>query len=166
MKQSEELKFLATPGPLPWRLDAPSRKPKSGVIYDADGRLVCIAAIGNARAIVKMANHYHICQDKKPDIKFISYSGEYPSLCFGTLVVGIDGERISFGDYGASDYPAFWTPAGTAYIDDDGEAHVEKGRWRLSRDTNLFPAKMRPWLDELLKVFNENVPQGCCGGCI
>ena len=48
--------FLLTPGPLPWRLDCMKRNPKSGVVYDADGRLVCAAAIGNAREIVRMAN--------------------------------------------------------------------------------------------------------------
>jgi hypothetical protein len=35
------------------------RNPKSGVVYDADGRLVCVAAIGNAREIVRMANLFY-----------------------------------------------------------------------------------------------------------
>lgn len=51
--------FLLTPGPLPWRLDCMNRNPKSGVVYDADGRLVCVAAIGNAREIVRMANLFY-----------------------------------------------------------------------------------------------------------
>lgn len=51
--------FLLTPGPLPWRLDCMKRNPKSGVVYDADGRLVCVAAIGNAREIVRMANLFY-----------------------------------------------------------------------------------------------------------
>ena len=51
-------KFLLTPGPLPWRLDCMKRNPKAGVVYDAAGRLVCVAAIGNAREIVRMANQF------------------------------------------------------------------------------------------------------------
>ena len=51
--------FLLTPGPLPWRLDCMKRNPKSGVVFSADGRLVCVAAIGNAREIVRMANLFY-----------------------------------------------------------------------------------------------------------
>jgi hypothetical protein len=56
MKANE---FLLTPGPLPWRLDCLKRNAKSGVVYAADGRLVCVAAIGNAREIVRMANLFY-----------------------------------------------------------------------------------------------------------
>jgi len=56
MKANE---FLLTPGPLPWRLDCMKRNPKSGAVYAADGRLVCVAAIGNAREIVRMANLFY-----------------------------------------------------------------------------------------------------------
>ena len=51
--------FLLTPGPLPWRVDCMKRNPKSGAVYDAEGRLVCVAAIGNAREIVRMANLFY-----------------------------------------------------------------------------------------------------------
>jgi len=62
MKRNE---FLLTPGPLPWRVDCMGRNPKSGVVYDADGRLVCVAAIGNAREIVRMANLFKDCEVAK-----------------------------------------------------------------------------------------------------
>lgn len=47
-------------------------------------------------------------------IEFVSYSGEYPALCCGRLVVKVGGKEISFesGDTGA-DYPAFWASGGT-----------------------------------------------------
>lgn len=60
--------FLLTPGPLPWRVGCMSRNPKSGVVYDADGRLVCVAAIGNAREIVRMANHFKDCEHGRGDL--------------------------------------------------------------------------------------------------
>lgn len=62
MKPNE---FLLTPGPLPWRVDCMSRNPRSGAVYDADGRLVCVAAIGNAREIVRMANLFKDCEVEK-----------------------------------------------------------------------------------------------------
>ena len=31
-------------------------------------------------------------------VKFISYSGKYPNLCSGRLVLEIDGERIAFSN--------------------------------------------------------------------
>ena len=51
--------FLLTPGPLPWRVDCMKRNPKNGAVYDAEGRLVCVAAIGNVREIVRMANLFY-----------------------------------------------------------------------------------------------------------
>ena len=51
--------FMLTPGPLPWRVDCMKRNPKNGAVYDAEGRLVCVAAIGNAREIVRMANLFY-----------------------------------------------------------------------------------------------------------
>ena len=57
--------FLLTPGPLPWRVDCTKRNPKNGAVYDAEGRLVCVAAIGNAREIVRMANLFKDCEVAK-----------------------------------------------------------------------------------------------------
>ena len=48
--------FLLTPGPKPWCVECVTKNPRFGAVYDADGRLVCVAAIGNAREIVRMAN--------------------------------------------------------------------------------------------------------------
>lgn len=51
--------FLQLPGKTPWRL-TPTRKrnPVSAVIYDAEDRLVAVAAYGNAELIVKAVNAY------------------------------------------------------------------------------------------------------------
>ena len=47
--------FLLTPGRLPWSLVQPTRSSRRGVVYDADGRFVCVAALGNAREIERRA---------------------------------------------------------------------------------------------------------------
>lgn len=103
-------------------------------------------------------------------IKFIEYDGEYPCLCMGTLKVKIDGKEIIFSD---SDklkncYPKFWRSGGTIKSNGSGlKMWAEKGEWELSAYRNEdYPKEILDILDDLIKVFNENVSYGCCGGCI
>ena len=110
-------------------------------------------------------------------IKFISYDGAYPNLCSGTLVVEIDGERISFGPQflwesekkaGAqpANYPKFWASGGSVSFDDGWNECVLPGEWQLDFDEKDYPAGIAALMPELIKTFNENVPEGCCGGCV
>lgn len=32
-------------------------------------------------------------------VKFVSYDGEYPNLCSGTLVLNVDGKDVTFPKY-------------------------------------------------------------------
>ena len=102
-------------------------------------------------------------------IEFVSYSGTYPCLCHGRLVVKVDGKEISFESGGAdADYPAFWASGGsTGFIDlVDWEPIVTEGEWQLKACGKSYPKKIRDLLPKLLDVMNENVRPGCCGGCI
>lgn len=92
-------------------------------------------------------------------VEFISYDGAYPSLCSGTLVVRILGNIVKFG-YG-EDNPPFWQSGGCI---DYTFLGVEVGAWKL--DIGELADKYKPYAQELIKVFNENVEYGCCGGCI
>lgn len=38
------------------------------------------------------------------------------------------------------------------------------GEWII--DAERIPDKYRQYAEEINRVFNDNVPQGCCGGCI
>ena len=94
-------------------------------------------------------------------IKFISYTGKYPNLCSGVLTVDIDGKIVEFG----SNFDKFWTSGGCCGFTDDYDDYAETGKWEFSyNDDKVIPN----WIDkeELLKVFNENVEFGCCGGCL
>ena len=51
--------FLRTAGKRPWRLKVPSKKSVQGIVYDADNRLVCVCAVGNAKEIVAAVNYCH-----------------------------------------------------------------------------------------------------------
>ena len=110
-------------------------------------------------------------------VKFVSYDGAYPNLCSGTLVVEIDGRRVSFGKQflwewekkegiKPADYPHFWCSGGGVSFDEDWSETVDRGEWELSFDEKDFPKEIVALMPELIKAFNENVPEGCCGGCV
>lgn len=100
-------------------------------------------------------------------IEFISYDGEYPNLCRGTLKVLIDGKPYSFGD-GEGDLPHFWCTGGrVSFSIDWGDASVEKGEWESNGiQPSEYPTEVAAVLDGLLDIMNANVRNGCCGGCI
>jgi hypothetical protein len=109
-------------------------------------------------------------------IEFISYNGEYPSLCRGKLVVKIDDKEVSFGqttkfwswekDEELADYPRFWRSGGSCGFDDDGGYNVPFCDWEMSAYEKDYPPEIWKLLPDILKVMNENTDGGCCGGCV
>lgn len=89
------------------------------------------------------------------DIKFISYDGSYPNLCSGTLVIEVFGVKFELQNVLVS--------GGHVWFDDNYDEHVETGSWELSYD---FPEELEPFRKEIRDLVNENVPYGCCGGCV
>lgn len=51
-------------------------------------------------------------------------------------------------------------------FDEDWSEDVSTGDWELMFDEKDYPPEIAAAMPELIKVFNENVPPGCCGGCI
>lgn len=110
-------------------------------------------------------------------IEFVSYDGEYPNLCSGMLTVKIDGVETTFGTQQLWEsekkvgkvpamYPKFWASGGGVAFDEDWSEIVSVGDWELMFDEKDYPAKIAAAMPELIGVFNENVPPGCCGGCV
>ena len=95
-------------------------------------------------------------------VEFVSYTGEYPALCCGTLTLKIDNEIMTFGLEG--EFFSFWESGGMVYFDEDWNGIVETYKWEL--DENSLPDKLKPYAQEMIDVFNKNVPWGCCGGCL
>ena len=101
-------------------------------------------------------------------VKFISYTGEYPNLCSGVLTLEIDGIEYKFGhnylifDSWKTDgnFQRFWYSGGGITSD----YHAYGGEWEI--DVEELPEQFRQYAAEIDKVFNDNVPYGCCGGCI
>ena len=97
--------------------------------------------------------------EKEKHVEFVSYSGKYPCLCMGILVLKVDGETWRFSDV-ATDNSPFWHSGGTCnyYIG------TTQDEWIIERDE--LPEELKKYTEEIDEVFNTNVPYGCCGGCL
>ena len=89
-------------------------------------------------------------------LKFISYDGSYPNLCRGKLIMELDGKEIIFPENCLSS-------GGSVSFDEDWNANVLEGNWTISEYPNEFPNDLKEYAEELV---NNNVPYGCCGGCV
>lgn len=118
-------------------------------------------------------------------IEFISYSGAYPNLCSGILLLRINGQLWAFNYADCMDWDLegikavedargkekvftchdkFWDTGGRCYISKKGEEHVEQDSWGLVYEN--VPPELKDLADDLIAVFNDNVDYGCCGGCL
>ena len=107
-------------------------------------------------------------------VEFVSYSGRYPNLCSGVLVLRIDGLAYGFGhEVGSYDFNTnkfkdhncepFWHSGGGIQADENWNIDVRHGEWVINADE--IPEEFRKYATEIDRVFNGNVPFGCCGGC-
>lgn len=98
-------------------------------------------------------------------VKFVSYTGSYPNLCSGILTLEIDGNEYKFGHSiykePQGEFHGFWSSGGGIQPNYDG---TWQGEWKI--DVNRLPEQFRKYAVEIDEVFNDNVPWGCCGGCI
>ena len=101
-------------------------------------------------------------------VKFVSYDGKYPYLCSGKLILEIDDEQVTFGDYDWNTKKGnirFWSSGGSCgFTSNYEDSYVNKGKWYI--DVEDIPEKYRQYANEIDEVFNDNVPWGCCGGCL
>ena len=89
-------------------------------------------------------------------LKFISYDGEYPNLCSGKLIMELDGKNIIFPSYCLSS-------GGSVTFDDCWNEVVTSGDWTITGFPKDFPEELKKYAEQLV---NENITQGCCGGCV
>lgn len=88
-------------------------------------------------------------------VEFVSYDGAYPNLCTGQLVLKINGQVREFSRHCLQS-------GGTVWFDNDWNAHIENGRWSI----DPLPEDLEPLRKEIEECINENIPHGCCGGCV
>ena len=88
-------------------------------------------------------------------VEFISYDGKYPCLCMGTLTIKVNGKTYWLNNKMIS--------GGCIMRDGDWNMWSEYGDWEI--DLEKYP-ELEPYREEITQVVNDNVEQGCCGGCI
>lgn len=88
-------------------------------------------------------------------VEFISYDGKYPCLCMGTLTIRVNGKTYRLNNKMIS--------GGCIMRDGDWNMWSEHGDWEI--DLKKYP-ELEPYKEEIKQVVNDNVEQGCCGGCI
>ncbi len=115
------------------------------------------------------------------NIKFIDYTGKYPNLCSGILTLSIDGKIVKFGhNYSYYDYDTktytnedpnnpnfdkFWSTGGSCGFKDNYiNSYINNNEWII--DINDIPKKYQKYATIIDELFNNNVPHGCCGGCL
>lgn len=88
-------------------------------------------------------------------MKFISYTGGFPNLCSGILTVEINGKKYRIKN-------GLVTTGSISFK--NGDESIAKGEWRIKKEK--VPVKIRSYFAEIEKLANENIPFGCCGGCV
>ena len=87
-------------------------------------------------------------------VEFVSYDGSYPNLCTGKTILKINGETVILPPYSL-------TSGGYFLVDEDRTESVCKGLWSVD-----LPEELEQYRREIEDCINDNVPHGCCGGCI
>lgn len=88
-------------------------------------------------------------------VEFVSYDGEHPCLCMGTLTIKVNGKTYRLKNIMSS--------GGLVWHDEDWNFEVEEGDWEV--DLRNYP-ELEPYKEEITRLVNENIEHGCCGGCI
>lgn len=96
-------------------------------------------------------------------VEFIKYDAYPHSFCNGKLTLRIDGKEYIFS--GFEENKRFWESGGRCgFMNGYSDAYIEKEPWIIIKDD--LPDELKQYSDEIEKVFNKNVPYGCCGGCL
>lgn len=94
--------------------------------------------------------------DNRDSVIFVSYDGVYPNLCSGTLVLFVLGKKVTFPDYCLAS-------GGGVSFDEKWNEDVWQGPWDITDWPDSFPEALKA---EAVRVVNENMRWGCCGGCV
>lgn len=98
---------------------------------------------------------------KTTGVEFVSYTGEYPNLCTGDLTLRVNGKEYFFDQY----KDRFWASGGSyGSTNDYKDSYCDNGEWVI--DANKLPDELKQYAFEIDVVINENIPYGCCGGCL
>ena len=85
-------------------------------------------------------------------VEFVKYTGRWPNLCRGILVLLIDGKEVKFDQI---------LSGGDVCFTEDWQEIVTHGPWKVE-----VPEEYKKYETEINQCMNDNVTWGCCGGCV
>lgn len=94
------------------------------------------------------------------EVKFVEYTGKWPNLCRGELTLEIDGQRVTFNPFKTKGY-GLCSGGSCGFNDDYTESYINYGPWTIS-----LPEEYKDIEKQVEKLINENIEEGCCGGCL
>jgi hypothetical protein len=92
---------------------------------------------------------------KLPPVIKVKYDGGYPNLCSGNLSITVNGKTWKFPSRCLSS-------GGNAWVNGHDEG-IEEGDWTIQEWPTEFPENLKK---AVTNAVNDQVPHGCCGGCI
>lgn len=108
---------------------------------------------------------YWIQKQKGEHVSFVTYSGKWPNLCRGVLILNIDGKDVSFGYDDDCDHIPFWMTDGSCgFKNNYKQSYINKDKWLINY--NKIPDEYKKYANEIDRLFNAYVEYGCCGGCL
>ena len=94
--------------------------------------------------------------DNSVTIEFISWTRRPWAWCGSDVTISFNGNIITLHRPLIS--------GGSVRFDDDWGEHIEDGPWSVREDA--LPDELKPHIQLLVSAINDNIPQGCCGGCV
>jgi len=89
------------------------------------------------------------------EVEIVAYSGAPYSFCSGDLVIKVGGVEWTL------ERPL--SSGGNVWFDEDWSEHVEEGPWEINDWPDDFPEEAKKYV---IDKVNEEIPWGCCGGCV
>ena len=123
-------------------------------------------------------------------VDFVSYSGRYPNLCRGILKLMINDELHIFGDYSTEEWvqdengvyhfkdeyhhdKILVSTGSCGFTENYSKSFIKTGKWEIDRENlpeqftkDMTEKRKEMFIRAIEDVVNENIPFGCCGGCI
>ena len=90
------------------------------------------------------------------NLKFISYDGEYPCLCEGTLTFSLNGQIFEWVSVLYTKDGSYWDKSLAETV------YTGEGVWSVDFPDNSIPEEYQQTVTDMV---NKHVKRGCCGGC-
>jgi hypothetical protein len=94
-------------------------------------------------------------EESSPSVELIDLHVPQWAACGVTMVIKVKEEIYELKHFLGS--------GGSVWFDDEWNEHVEQGEWNIM--FHDYP-ELEEYREEIEAIVRENIPNGCCGGCV